>query len=293
VKSTLNCRPEKGLPGLRRLFVLGAVLGLSLALPQAAAAVTVSPTALYITHETRSATLTLRNPADRPVEVTIGFVFGYPQNNEAGGVHVPLHEVAPEGERSAAEWLRAFPRQVRLEPGERQVVRVLATPPGDLEDGEYWARVVVTTRGGQAPIEQVTEGRSVRIDMETALVLPASYRKGQLTTGVTVNNAVAEATDEGVALRFDLERAGDAAYLGRVTAEVASSAGEVVASGRLSVAVYRELSRSFIIPWPEGYSPGGEYTIRYRFATERPDLPSAGPIRSAPVEGSIGVVVGG
>jgi fimbrial chaperone protein len=274
---------------LARLATSAGIMLFLVVFPSAAEAVTVTPTALYITHETRSATLTLRNPGDRPVEVTIGFAFGFPKNDSSGGVHVPLHDIAPEGEPSAAGWLRAFPRQIRLEPGERQVIRVLATPPANLAEGEYWARVLVTSRGGQPPIEQSVDGRTARLEMETVLVLPAAYRNGSVRTGVAVREASAEATPEGVRVELDLVREGDAAYLGRVVAEIVAPGGQIVARGEQNVAVYRELVRHVMIPWPDDYAGGDGYQVRYRLSTDRPDLPPAGPLRAPPVEGRVAV----
>jgi P pilus assembly chaperone PapD len=151
----------------------GRVAGLLLVLlacwAQPAAAVSVSPIALYLDQATRTGTLTLYNPGALAEEVEIGFAFGYPVSDSAGNVSVPLFDTSPAGEPSAVEWMRAFPRRLRLEPGQRQVVRVMAQPPAGLANGEYWARVLVRSRGGQPPIEQTQGAVTLQLNVETVV----------------------------------------------------------------------------------------------------------------------------
>ena len=89
-----------------------------------------------------------------PEEIDIAFAFGYPQSDSVGNVTVPFTDSVPAGEPGAVPWLRAFPRRLVLQPGQQQVVRILAQPPENLPDGEYWGRVMVASIGGQPPIQQ-------------------------------------------------------------------------------------------------------------------------------------------
>lgn len=251
-------------------------------------AVTVAPSALYIDHRTRTATLTLHNPGMLPEDIEVAFAFGYPMSDARGEVTVnPVHpdSVAP-GEPSAAKWIRAFPRRLRLEPGQRQVVRILVQPPAGLPDGEYWARVLVTSTGGQPPVEQVL-ANGVRVQIETRMVVitALSYRKGPVQTGVKVERAAAEAAPEGVSLTLDMVREGNAAFLGRVRAELVSPGGEVLARAEEDMAVYRELRRVLLLA-PEGGAVPRGATVRYTIDTERTDLPPGGALPAQTVRGA-------
>jgi hypothetical protein len=271
---------------------LGALGTALLALgPAHAEAVLVTPTALYIDHQTRTGTLTLINNSERPAEVSIRFMFGYPQSDATGRVTVELLENAPDGEPSATEWLRAFPQRLVLEPGQRQIVRVMARPPEDLPDGEFWARAVVTSRGTQAPIEQRQGNVSVRLNLETAIAVSVAYRKGSVQTGILVQSERAEITDGGIDLMLGLACEGNAAFLGRIRGRVVNAQGQTVTEFSQNIAVYREMVRRVSIPFGE-FTAGSGYRIEYAVEPERPDLPRQGPLPAVTVRGSIAVPAG-
>ena len=261
------------------------------ALPDAARAVAVSPNALYIDSRTRSGTLTLVNTSATAEEIELGFAFGYPRSDAAGLVSVELVPVAPAGEPSAVPWLRAFPRRLRLEPGQRQVVRVLVQPTGTPPDGEYWGRIMITSRGGQPPVEQRQGQVTLSVAVQTVIVAAVNFRQGKVNTGVTVDRAAAQAADSMVRLTVDLTRQGNAAFLGRITAQLVDPRGRTVATAAEDLAVYRSIRRVVAIPRPpKGTSLSG-YTVRYALDTVRPDLPADAPLRAAPVAGTVGVAV--
>lgn len=258
----------------RRPALVGAALLAALALR--ASAVSVSPVAIYIDDRTRTGMLTLYNPGSRAEEIEVGFGFGYPQSDSAGNVSVPIAESAPEGEPSALEWLRAFPRRLILEPGQRQVVRVVVQPPPGLPAGEYWGRVLVRSRGGQPPIEQNQNGVRMQIDVETVVVVALNYRNGAVSTGLIVQSAAAERTDSMVAATIDLERTGNAAFIGRINAEVLDANGRVVGAAEEVLAVYHHIRRRLnVVVSPNAVAP---LQVRFTIDTERDDLPPGAPL---------------
>lgn len=275
---------------LRTLFsarTLLAALALLAGVAAPAHAVSVSPTALYIDSRTRTGVLTLYNPGTLPEEITVDFAYGYPQSDSAGNVTVATTREPAPGEPSALAWMRAFPRRLLLQPGQRQVVRVLVEPPADLPDGEYWARVLVSSRGGQPPIEQTQGDVRLQLNVQTTLVMAANYRKGDLTTGVNVTAATAARTADGVQLTVDLSRSGNAAYLGRMRAELLDAGGNVQSTLYDDVAVYRTMRRRLNFAVPAGAA--GPYTVRIHIDTEREDLPPGGALPAAPIDQRIPV----
>ncbi|MEX0891919.1 MAG: hypothetical protein WEB88_07070 [Gemmatimonadota bacterium] len=270
-----------------RRYVTTAVLALALGAATTAVvrAVSVSPMAVFLDHSTRAGTITLYNPNPLPEEIDISFAFGYPQSDSAGVVTVPLTAEAPADAPAAVSWLRAFPRRLVLQPGQQQVVRILAQPPADLADGEYWSRVLVTATGGRPPVEQqVQPDVRVAISMRTIVVASLSYRKGQPVTGIRVDSAAAVRTDGGVQLTLDMARTGAAAYLGRVRVELLDAAGSVIAEEVDVVAVYYELRRRFVFA-----DVPGAARVRYTFETERPELGQSNIITAPPVSGALDV----
>jgi hypothetical protein len=266
--------------------LLGALAAVAVG-AEAAEAVAVSPTALYIDSRTRSAVLTLYNPGNLPEEISIAFAFGYPQTDAEGNLSVPVTTEPPAGEPSAMEWMRAFPRRLVLQPGQRQVVRVLVEPPADLPDGEYWARVLVTSRGGQPPIEDVQGDVRLQLDVETTLVMAANFRKGNVSTGVRIAGEEVRRDAEGVHLQLDLERTGNAAFLGRLRADLVDGQGQVVGTAWDDLAVYRGVRRRYRIPVPAGVQ--GPLAVQVSVDTGREDLPAGGALPAEPLSRRIAV----
>lgn len=280
--------------GGRSMARAGILLALLLALPAAAWAVTVTPSAVYINARTRSGTITLINTGTRAEDIEITFAFGYPQADANGVVRVPIVAVAPDSEPSAAGWLRAFPRRIRLLPGQRQVVRVIAEPPAGLAVGEFWARMLIKSRGAQTPVEE-QQGKQVktRIDIETVIATAVSYRNGDVSTGLDVDERGATAADSAVALRLDLRRTGNAAFIGHLVAELVDPSGAAVSQLEEDIAVYRAMPRRFEIPVPADRRPTDwtGYSVRYTINTERPDLPPGSALPAPVKRGQVAVRV--
>lgn len=268
-----------------RSLVLAALLAVS---PAAAHAVTVSPNALFIDSRTRSGVLTLYNPGTTAEEIEITFAFGYPRSDLAGAISVALADSAPAGEPSVLGFVRAFPRRLRLEPGQRQTVRILMQPPAGLAEGEYWGRVLVHSRGGRPPVEQQQGGIHMQIDLETVIVGAVNYRNGAVKTGVAIDSARAAIVSGGDSVRViaDLRRLGNAAYLGHLTLELVGADGRVMGSVEEDLAVYRSLRKVEAIAVPARTSLAGA-SVRYRFTTERPDIDPDSRLVADAVTGSI------
>jgi hypothetical protein len=257
-----------------RIAVLLAAFG---ALSSAyAAAVAVSPVAVYIDNRTRTGTLTLFNPGTRPEEIQVDFAYGYPQSDEEGNVGVAVTDEPGEGEPSAVAWMKAFPRRMVLEPGQRQVMRVMVEPPADLPEGEYWARALVRSRGGQPPIEEQRGDVTVQVEVETVVIVAVNYRNGRVGTGLRVVDASATTVGDTVRSLIDFERTGNAAYLGRVQAELLDATGRAVATTEEVLAVYKTIRRKLDLVAPAGAQ--GPYRVRFTMDTERDDLPPGGPL---------------
>jgi hypothetical protein len=233
--------------------------------------------------------MTLYNPNPLPEEIEISFAFGYPQSDSLGNVTVPLTDSVPPNEPGATPWLRAFPRRLILQPGQQQVVRILAQPPEGLADGEYWSRVLVTATGGKPPVEQqVQPDVKVAITMRTIVVASLNYRKGEMTTGVRTVHASAVPKDRGVEFVVDLERTGNAAYLGRIRVELQDRNGKTIAHEEDIVSIYRTLRRRFELPVTDTASLAGA-RIRYVLDTERPELGQANIIMAPTFEAAVPV----
>jgi P pilus assembly chaperone PapD len=271
----------------------GLLTAFLLMIPAAASAqgVIVAPHAVYIDHASRAGSITLYNPGDQPVEVSVSFAFGYPKTDSAGSVSIDLVDEPPAGEPGATAWLRAFPRRVTMAPRERQTVRLLASPPSGLPNGEYWARLMVGAKGGQIPVAGVTDTGAVRVGLtlEVRTVIAVVYRKGALSTGLTVGQPTASYAADTMSVRLPMTRTGTAAYLGTVRATVVNAKGDVQGQDELPVAVYYGLDPRLAVP--VGTLPAGTYTVRIEVTTARTDLPPRVPLPAPPARDSVMVTV--
>lgn len=268
-----------------------ALLGpVGLAFAAMAQGIVVAPHAVFIDHRTRSAVVHLYNPSDRPEEVSISFVFGYPTSDSEGNVYIRFVEEPPPGTPAATQWIRAFPRRMVVAPGQRRVVRLLAQPPSSLPDGEYWTRLVVTARGTEPPVAAQDTGVRVGLALEVRTVIAVSYRKGPLTTGVEVADLTTAVEGDSLVVRLGMRRKGTAAYLGTAELALKDSTGATRAEWGQAIAVYYDLVRRVALP-VAGLAPGA-YTLDLRLETKRSDIPQEQVVPAEPVRRLLEVRLG-
>ena len=261
---------------------------LGLLVPTVAQAVTVWPTTVFIDSRTRTATLTLSNTGLRAEEIEIDFSYGVPVADENGSVRVVFLDSAGLMQRSIVGHVRAFPRRLRLEPGQTQVVRLLVQPPEGLLDGEYWARVMVASVGGQPPIQQQTGNVTMEITVRTVIAVGLYYRQGQTETSLAVSEARAERAQGLVSLYLSLDRGGNAAFLGRVVTEVVNAGGDVVATHVEQLAVHEDMLWRVDIPLPDGVVIGPGHSVRYTVEAVREGA-GDGLLQIDPVRGTVAI----
>jgi hypothetical protein len=269
-----------------RRALLWALVSLALC-PVVLDAVLVAPHAIFMDHRTRTGQFTIANPGDVAEDVEITLQFGYPATDSLGNPYVVLLKVPGANQPSAARWIQAFPRRVRLEPGQRQVVRLLATPPADLPDGEYWTRVIATSRRvsrmGAAP----DSGLQAGLTFELRTIIGLLYRKGTPRTAIRLRDVRGSTQGDSLVVWSAVERDGDAAYLGTAHIRVADDAGLMIREWRVPIAVYYSLRRRLAFPL-EQIAPG-RYTVHVTFTTLRDDVPQSAVLPAPTVADSFTV----
>jgi hypothetical protein len=167
---------------------------------------------------------------------------------------------------------------------------VLATPPDGLPDGEYWSRLIVTSRAAQ-PAVSVTGDSSVQagITFELRTITSVTYRKGALTTGVRLDDFRASATPDTLAAWVHLAREGAAAYLGSVALELRDPEGRTLQRWDTPIAIYHAQQRRFALPL-DSVVPGA-YQLRLLVSTARQDIGAEHVLPAEPIERVIPVEV--
>ena len=238
----------------------------------AAQGVLIAPTAVFIDARTRTASLMVVNPNEQPVEIEIATLFAYPVTDTAGQLVLKTEDQPDSAAPSAAAWVKPFPRRMSLAPHAQQTVRLFVSPPSGLADGEYWARLVVTARGGQLPITQQSDTGSVRVGLsvEVRTILPVLYRKGKQQGGITLSALSTERRGDSLLVRAHVERTGTAAALGTARGELVDSTGAVRGTFLAPVSAYYVIDPRFAMGIAS--VPPGRYRLRLEIAPGRRDL---------------------
>ncbi|WP_144446081.1 hypothetical protein [Halorhodospira halophila] len=150
---------------------------------QASAAIQIAPQRLFFDDQQRSAQVEVFNQSDEVQEYR---VLVTDVEADAYGRSELIDPVEPEaGERGhhGADLLRHHPRQMTLQPGESQTVRIMSRVPDEIDPGEYRARFAVRTMptaDGQAFAEEELEDDEVAVDIQAlfAMTIPVGILVG-------------------------------------------------------------------------------------------------------------------
>ena len=266
----------------------------------AAQGVMVAPHAVFIDHSQRSGSVLLYNPGTEPVEVTISTIFGYPTTDSAGGIK--LDTLPADSAVSALAWIQAFPRRLTVGPRERQTVRLLARPPIELPNGEYWLRLMIAAQAGRVPITGVADTTAIQVGLklEVRTIIGVNYRKGAVSTGVSLSNLRAQLAGDSVITRAKLERRGNAAFIGMIRETIVDSTGAVraqrmgdslITSYQSPIGVYFTIEPRLASAIPAPGLPRGRYWLRYEVVAEREDLDPRVVLKAPAVRDSVQLVV--
>lgn len=268
------------------------ILVLLILAPTAHASVTVNPKVLFLDGIHKSVSLTVSNTAEEDAEVWIDVRYGYETTDDSGRIIIHFDSLALN-EPSAAMWIRCYPRRFALGAGENQTVRIAVFPPAGIADGEYWARILVTSKPrnvSRTPISGATTSAKPGLNILTQLSLPFHYRVGKLTTGLEVTTQGTALNDTAIILPMQLTRTGNASYWGTRTIKLSNQSGKVVSTVTKNIAVYKtttvleKISRAGL--------PAGAYDIDVEFNTgKRMDIRSSSLVQSTPVHVSASVVI--
>ena len=236
------------------------------------AGIGVDPHMVVLTAVRPAGEITVLNPHATRAEFSVDLRFGYATTDSAGQLRVELNDEPDNA--SAASWITPYPNRFSLRPGATRKVRLLARPPATLADGEYWARITVHARDdASSALTDNADSTSarVRIAMETATVLPVFFRKGTISTGVTIGSVDAVVRRGAIDVRATLTRNGNGAFIGIAHLIVHDSAGHLVATADRQIAVYRTMRPRWTIAIPPGASLDGN-SVALSLSTDRHDV---------------------
>jgi P pilus assembly chaperone PapD len=251
--------------------------------------VSIAPVFVFMNDNNSFGSFIVMNGSNQNQEIAVDFVFGYSSTDGAGNGFMVYDDSTAYKQFAATDWVRAFPRNFVLEPGQRQTVRITARPPQGLSDGLYWTRIR-TASNPQAPSidELAVEGVRTQITFRFEQVTALFYKKGSINTGIRLNNIRGERTDNGFSALVDVYRSGNSPFFGSASITLRDASNRVVAENSFPVSIYFDGTRRFTIPVELST---GDYTVDVRFESQRGDMPSQDIIQTAPVSQSARVIL--
>lgn len=215
------------------IFILVAA-NLPAAPARAAGGLVVTPQLVELDSRNRSQVLTLANRGNQPETYRISIV-NY-RMDEEGNLH-PTEQPA-EGEGFAGALFRYAPRQITLEPGQPQTVRILYRRPANLQEGEYRSHLMFQQVPRAEPTAADTgsaSGLSIQIQTVFGITVPVIIRHGALQAeGGFKLLAPAQLGDGSPAIKLRIARSGAKSLRGDLVARI----GDEVLGRLNNVAVY-------------------------------------------------------
>jgi hypothetical protein len=249
----------------------------------AGASINIYPIQVFIDYPNRSAPVAITNTSDTPLEIWLGFRYGYPVAFDTGQVVFDWGDTIASGVSNAAPWMRAVPERLVLQPGMSQTVRMIVSPPSILADGEYWARGVVSYKRSKQLT--VTKQKGLVTSLVTDMIIPVHYRKGVMSSGIVMHDLAAKVNGQRLDVSFSLMRTGNAAFWGSAQLNLINGAGKVVDTRRHPLVVYKQLSYRNIVDLEA--LPPGPYTLSVMLDTKHPAIKRNIRIDSTPVSETV------
>lgn len=254
---------------LAAVAVLAALLLTALPLSQASAHLMLAPKRIIFEGRDRSAIVVLLNTDNKPHTYRIGWKL-LEVDEDGKGKDKPLDENDPH---SIHKMVVFSPRQVRIEPGGRQSIRLSLRRPADLPPGEYRGHLVFASMPeGTRDVEGDMKGISLGLQVTVGMSIPVYIRNGNYApTDVAIENPVLKPAEGGTQkLDFSIAHTpGTASSYGNVRVFLKQSGKEEQVGLLNRLTVYSEQKKrnaSIALSYPA--IAGSELRIVYEGADE-------------------------
>ena len=261
------------------IFLIPAIL---LASNVLLAQVTVAPTMLFIDSRSGIGNLYITNNSAAAQEVSISFAFGYPDVDSVGNPIMNYNDTVAAKTYSLNSMIHAFPRNFVLNPKQEQTVRMQVRTQGSVKDAFLFSRVKVTSAQKTPDIEKKpTDAVTTQINFKFDQVFPIFYRKGNVSTGLIIHDVSTASKDNKLTVAADVERTGNAPYIGSMKAELYSSANDKVAMSEGTASIYFRIKNKLDLDLSKVAK--GSHRLVVTFETKRSDVAVEDLLQAPPV----------
>jgi hypothetical protein len=214
--------------GLAQLFFI----------PSSFADLIVTPTRVDFNEKTKTATISLVSQSKDPATYKIGWISFTMQND---GSYQETKE--PRNDAKSVESLIRFsPRQVTLNPGETQVIRISASQLQNLSPGEYRSHLVFRADPTAfAKSEAGSDGIAINLSVAKGIAIPIVFRKGNLQTKITLTDPKIIKRPDTTLVSVQINREGNASPFGDLEVRAIINDKEETIGILRGVAVFLEI----------------------------------------------------
>jgi hypothetical protein len=203
---------------------------------------------------------------------TTTFSVSFVQRRMNGDGSFEVIEEPDPGQLFASPYLRIYPRQVTLAPGEAQVVMLQFTRKADMEDGEYRSHLYFRSEKNYSPLgsdaKEQPKTVSVQLIPIFGMSIPVIIRTGNVSATASLTDLKLTEEEEDAKVSFTLNRTGKASIYGDLKVEYIPVKGKPYDIGTMKgIAVYTNLTKRHVsirLNKTPGMSlKGGKIRIRY------------------------------
>lgn len=246
------------------------------------AQVSIAPTTLY-TDANGISTFYISNPSAETQEVSVSFVFGYPDYNENGELYMVYEDAEKESQWGLGSRLRVFPRSFTLAPNKQQVVRVQVLPDRSKPEGMYFSRVKITSNTQAADIgTEAGDGVAMKVNFKFDQILAVFHRQGTPTTSLELGETVYVKEGNKLHVTSQFTRGGNAPYIGSARAVLRDPQNQILAAQVQTVALYYDGRHRITLELPDDFVMG-DYDLELEYRTERGDVSASDLVKGEPV----------
>ncbi|MCG8551336.1 MAG: hypothetical protein MI799_13120 [Desulfobacterales bacterium] len=170
----------------------------------------VSPQRILLEGRNRTASITMVNPGDRPLQFRIELI--HMEMDPQG--RLKKIEAPTPAQEEQKKILRYSPRRTVLDPGKSQTIRLMARRPAGIPDGEYRMHLSLSPIALPSPSDKTGAAANPAgqtnfdIDLLIGVTLPVFVRYGKLESNVGVSR-VDVVKSEKTFVNLDLTRSGN------------------------------------------------------------------------------------
>lgn len=266
----------------KKLILILGIYTLCLSAQLADAQVSIAPTTLY-TDPNGISTFYITNPSSTPQEVTVSFVFGYPDYNDLGELRMIYEDPEKDLQWGLGTRLRVFPRSFILGAKKQQVVRLQVMPDPTKPDGMYFSRVKITSNIQASDIDAIEEeGVAMRVNFKFDQILAVFHKQGTVNTSLKLGKTTYSKEGDKLHVISEFQRGGNAPFIGTAHLILRDPQNQIVAEQRQTTALYFDALHKVTLELPTDLILG-DYDLEVNYRTERNDINPNDLVKSEPI----------